>query len=101
MCGRNPDVLRQDLGASLSLVEGAWDWPGHGLRHAPEADTSGWYVWTGDLSDVDDFLLPLHLHHLVARCPAIMKHLSLPPGTRFLITPDHEDVWTDESLLDD
>jgi hypothetical protein len=26
-------------------------------------------------------------------------YLALPPGWRFLIAPDYEDVWFDESLL--
>src|SRR4051812_25910374 len=25
--------------------------PVHGLRHSPEGDTSGWYIWRGELSD--------------------------------------------------
>jgi hypothetical protein len=29
--------------------------------------TTGWVVWTGDLSDTDDFLPSWHLAHLVER----------------------------------
>jgi len=88
------------VGVSASLLAGDWDWPVHGLRHPPEKGTSGWYVWTGEWSDADDLFKPLHTAHLIERCPEITKFLDLPPGSRFLIAPGYEDVWTDESLLD-
>ena len=47
-----------------------------------------------------DFFKPLHVEHLADWCPEIRKYLGLPPGWRFLIAGDHEDVWYDESLLD-
>lgn len=87
------------LGASRSLVEGRWSWPVHGLRHLPSGDTSGWYWWTGDLSDEEDFFLPWHAEHLVNAYPAVAEHLQAPPGTRVLLAPGHVDVWTDKSLL--
>jgi hypothetical protein len=88
------------LGVSRSLLQHGWSWPVHGLRHPPEASTSGWYIWTGDLSSAPDFFVPLHARHLVERLPEVAAYLSLPPGSRFLIAPGHEDVWIDESLLD-
>lgn len=87
------------LGASRSLIDDDWEWPVHGLRHPSEAGTSGWYVWTGELSDAPDFFQPWHTSHLVERCPEVRHLLALPPGTRFLVAPGHEDVWTDDSLL--
>ena len=33
-------------------------------------------------------------------CPAVLPYLSLPPGFRFLIAPDYEDVWEDAALLE-
>ena len=50
----------EKLGASRSLVDGEWTWPLHGLRHESEGGTSGWYVWSGDLSEDPDFFLPWH-----------------------------------------
>ena len=88
------------VGASESLISGHWDWPVHGLRHPPARGTSGWYVWSGDLSDADDFFRPWHSRHLVQRCPEVAHLLHLPPGSRFLVAPGHEDVWQDSSLLD-
>ncbi|WP_437180669.1 immunity protein Imm33 domain-containing protein [Paenarthrobacter ureafaciens] len=88
------------LGASRSLIENEWEWPVHGLRHPPERGTSGWYVWTGDLSQDDDFFQPWHASHLVERCPSLGHLLRLPPGTRFLFAPGYEDVWEDPSLLE-
>jgi hypothetical protein len=37
---------------------------------------------------------------LLARIPELSKCLTLPPGSRFLLAPDHADVWDDLSLLD-
>ena len=93
-------VEEQLLGASRSLIENDWTWPVHGLRHTPAGGTSGWYVWTGDYSEADDFFAPWHHAHLVTRCPEVAHLLSLPPGSRFLVAPGHEDVWDDPSLLE-
>lgn len=87
-------------GVSQSLVRGDWDWPVHALRYPPAQGASGWYVWTGELADADDFFQPWHTSHLIQRCPEIAKLLLLPPGTRFLIAPGHEDIWHDPALLD-
>ena len=87
------------LGASRSLIDDDWEWPLHGLRHPDEAGTSGWYVWTGEFSDASDFFQPWHTSHLVERCPAVSHLLDLPPGSRFLVAPGYEDVWTDDALL--
>ncbi|WP_244520036.1 immunity protein Imm33 domain-containing protein [Sinorhizobium glycinis] len=74
--------------------------PINGLRHPPEGDTTGWFIWAGDeLSDDPDFFKPLHVQHLRAWCPQVQKYLALPPGWRFLVAGDYEDVWYDESLL--
>lgn len=75
-------------------------WPIHGLRHPPTEDTSGWYIWTGELSADEDFFVPLHPSHLADLLPEVMAELAAPPGTRFLLAPDHRDVWHDASLLD-
>jgi hypothetical protein len=74
-------------------------WPVHGCRHLPTATTTGWYLWAGELSDADDFFKPVHAAHLETWAADAMPYLGLPPGWRFLLAPDHEDVWFDESLL--
>ena len=75
--------------------------PLNGLRHLPEGDTTGWYIWAGeDLSDDPDFFVPLHVEHVAEWCPSVVKFLGLPPGWRFLKAGDYEDVWYDSSLLD-
>jgi hypothetical protein len=74
--------------------------PLNGLRHPPEGDTSGWYIWAGEiLSNDPAFFLPLHADHLLEWCPQILKFLGLPPGWRFLTDGKYEDVWEDKSLL--
>ena len=32
----------------------------HGLRHKPEGNTNGWYIWAGDDCSLSDFFSPLH-----------------------------------------
>lgn len=74
--------------------------PLNGLRHPPEGDTTGWYIWSGErFSEDPDFFIPLHVFHLTDRCPEFMKYLGLGPGWRFLIAPGYEDVWFDSNLL--
>ncbi len=78
-------------------------WPLHGMRHPPEGDTSGWYLWAGNdpMSTEPDFFVPLHITHLHQRCREVLPYLGLGPGWRFLLAPDHVDVWYDGSLLVD
>ncbi len=75
--------------------------PLNGLRHHPEEGTTGWYIWAGDgePGTDPDFFVPLHVEHLTDWCPSVLPFLALPPGWRFLLAPDHEDVWEDASLL--
>jgi hypothetical protein len=74
--------------------------PLNALRHSPEGDTSGWYVWGGErLRDDPEFFQPLHVSHLAEYCPSLLPYIGLAPGWRVLLAPGHEDVWYDESLL--
>ncbi len=74
--------------------------PINGLRIEPEGDTVGWYIWAGEeLSNEPDFFQPLHVEHIKEWIPDVEKYLGLPPGWRFLIAGDYEDVWFDESIL--
>ncbi len=94
-----PAALHDKLGIARNVVPGAQ--PINGLRHPPEANTCGWYLWAGEeLPEDEDFFEPLHVSHLPTRCPAVIRFLALPPGWRFLIAADYEDVWYDEGLLE-
>lgn len=74
--------------------------PMNGLRHPPQGDTSGWYLWGGEeFPTDDDAFSPLHTIHLVNHIPEVIKFLGLPPGYGFLIAGDYVDVWFDASLL--
>ncbi|MFV1010082.1 DUF4262 domain-containing protein [Bacillus cereus] len=76
--------------------------PINGLRMSPEGDTTGWYIWAGEEMGLDpDFFVPLHVQHIDEWAPAIKKYLGLPPGWRFLVAGDYEDVWYDPNLLDE
>ena len=86
------------VGVSQSVRDGST--PLNGLRHSPSADTSGWFLWAGgEISESPDFFVPLHSEHLAEWRPELLPYLALPPGYRFLIAPDYEDVWFDASLL--
>jgi hypothetical protein len=88
------------IGIARNVPEGVV--PIHGLRHMPTGDTTGWYLWAGEEpSDDPDFFVALHVEHLMDWCPAALRFLGLPPGWRFLVAGEHEDVWEDPSLLGD
>jgi hypothetical protein len=75
-------------------------WPLNGLRHRPEGNTCGWYVWAGDtLSEDPDFFEPHQVSHVPTLLPTVLPYLGLPPGWRFLLAENHEDVWYDPELL--
>lgn len=84
------------VGISRNVKDGGW--PIHGLRGKPEHGTSGWYIWAGEYSDAPDFFVPLHGSHLEQWAPIVMPYLALSPGWRFLLAPNHEDVWEDLEL---
>lgn len=93
-----PTPSHHKVGIALNVREGIL--PINGLRHPPEGDTTGWYIWAGEeLASNPDFFKPLHIEHLVEWCPIVLKYLGLPPGWRFLVSEDYEDVWYDKSLL--
>ncbi|KXX71178.1 hypothetical protein AVL50_10090 [Flammeovirga sp. SJP92] len=74
----------------------------HGLRHPSEQNTNGWYIWSGDYSEYEDFFKPVCKEHLNEYIKIdLEKYLDLPAGYRFLIDGNqYEDVWFDESLLE-
>lgn len=88
------------VGIARNVREGLL--PLNGLRHPPEGDTNGWYIWAGEggPSSDPDFFVPLHVEHLVRWCPEVLRFLALPPGWRFLVAGEYEDVWEDASLLE-
>ncbi len=100
----NTDVYPAPSASKMGVSENVRNknlYPINGLRHPPEGDTNGWYIWAGEtFSDDDNFFQPLHTSHLQIWKPEITKFLALPPGYRFLLGENgYEDVWFDESLL--
>ncbi|WP_290799464.1 immunity protein Imm33 domain-containing protein [Flavihumibacter sp. UBA7668] len=96
-----PSPFSLNVGISLN-VKGGTIFPINGLRHPPEGDTTGWYIWAVEsFSNDPSFFVPLHVEHLKSWYPQLLKFLGLPPGYRFLIGEDnYEDVWYDPSLLE-
>jgi hypothetical protein len=81
--------LRSDdqLKIGISRTFDPAPFPINGLRHPPESDTTGWYIWSGENFSTDDgFFVPLHTFHLNSRscapaaacatCPAFNRSLS-------------------------
>ncbi len=68
VCGRHgsqfvPSPGEQRVGVALDVRSGIA--PINGMRHQPEADITGWYIWAGEeLSDDPDFFVPLCVEHL-------------------------------------
>jgi len=90
--------MQLKVGVSKNIMDGAR--PINGLRIEPKEDTCGWYVWAGEeWSDSADFFVPLHAMHLEQWAPLVLPYLGLPPGWRFLVTEQYEDVWADDQLL--
>jgi hypothetical protein len=93
-----PDELK--VGIAPGVREGKL--PINAVRHLPVDDTTGWYLWAGEIdptAQADDFYAPLHVSHLGEWCPSIVPYLALPPGWRVLLASDYEDVWYDETVV--
>jgi hypothetical protein len=90
-------------GVSHNIIGGQYakdqTYPLTGLRHRVDGDTTGWYIWAGEMSSASDFYVPVHTSHLETYCPEAMPFLGLPPGWWFLIAPEQADTWYDASLL--
>jgi hypothetical protein len=73
----------------------------HGLRHPAKNNSNGWYIWSGDFKECDDFFSPVCIKHLANYIKVdLTEYLDLPAGYRFLIDGNgYEDVWFDEKLI--
>lgn len=88
------------VGISLNLRDGLR--PVKAMRHLPVGDTTGWFIWGGDIEPSehgDDFFVPLHVSHVLDWCPEIVPYLALPPGWGVIVEPGYEDVWFDPEYL--
>ncbi|MDF3084873.1 hypothetical protein KPB01_29145 [Burkholderia sola] len=88
------------VGTSRNVKDGIR--PLNGIRLNPDESTCGWYIWAGEeFSESPDFFVPLHAMHLADWAPLVIPYLGLPPGWRFLVAEQYEDVWEDIDLLKD
>ncbi len=93
-----PPEMSQKVGIALDSLAML---PLNALRHAPENETCGWYIWGGtELPQDSIFFQPLHVSHLGTYCPELTPYLGLAPGWRILLAPGRVDVWFDENLLE-
>jgi len=80
----DPPDLGVKLGISKDFFSGKM--PLNGVRHPPEGDTCGWYLWAGEeFPKADDAFEFLHIVHLVERASEVVKYFGLAPGWRFLM----------------
>lgn len=99
--GVEPFAAPPHLKVGISENVKAGVMPVHGLRHPPEGDTTGWYIWAGEATrEGDDYFKPLHVEHFREWSRHVQKFLALPPGWRFLTDGQYVDVWFDPELLD-
>ena len=92
-----PCLENEKLGIAIETIG---KMPINGLRYNPENGTCGWYIWCGEeMSREADFFKPLHVSHISEYLPEVAQYLELPPGYRFLVAGDHEDVWHDPQLI--
>lgn len=91
---------KEKMGIASNVKEGLF--PINGLRTQPEDGTCGWYIWAGEeFSRDDDFFSTVHVEHIHEWNKDIEKYLGLPPGWRFLIADNYEDIWYDATILDE
>ena len=92
-----PSELSEKLGIAIETIGRQ---PINGMRVNRENGTCGWYIWCGeDFSENSEFFKPLHVGHINEYLPEVTQYLSLPPGYRFLIANEYEDVWFDSQLV--
>ena len=51
--GVEPFVCPADLKAGVARNVSEGIWPLNGLRHSPDADTCGWFIWAGEILSDD------------------------------------------------
>ena len=74
--------------------------PKNGLRIAANDNMTGWYLYAGEtMSEDAGYFKPYCSGHLPHLLPSVVAYLGLPIGWRFLLAPNYEDVWHDESLV--
>lgn len=96
----NPDTPKPDsiIGLAInSLGKGEIN----GLRHPKSNTSSGWFIWSGEYSENENFFSPVCMKHLNKYLDdKVIEYLDLPSGYRFLVAGNnYEDVWFDEKLL--
>jgi hypothetical protein len=96
-----PSPFDKVIGVAIETLANGAKMPINGLRHSLESvQSTNWYIWGGEYSEVDDFFKPMHISHLLELCPQVLCYLGLPPGWRFLFDDkQYEDIWYDEGLL--
>ncbi|MCF6133563.1 immunity protein Imm33 domain-containing protein [Flavobacterium wongokense] len=73
--------------------------PLNGLRHNSEDGTTGWFIWSGEYEEREDFFKPICAEHLIEKKPEVIKYLGLDVGFRFLLGKEnYEDVWFDKKI---
>jgi hypothetical protein len=95
----HPINLDGKIGIAIDV---AGKMPITGVRKPLSNGLEGWYIWSGEYSNDDNFFKPIHAIHLHELLPIVEKYLALKPGFKFIVDDEgYEDVWFDETLLKD
>eukprot|EP01132_Coremiostelium_polycephalum_P005589 gene5589-6956_t len=88
-----PEQLPEEMVAVALQTIGKF--PIYGTRiPLSKGDNISWFIYCGKYSDDEDFYQPLHTHHLSTTLPQVLKYLSLPTHSNFIIDNEgYEDVW--------
>ncbi|MCF7569669.1 hypothetical protein L3X37_15130 [Sabulilitoribacter arenilitoris] len=97
----NSDFTQTDEKLFIGIATDLELEPINGLRHPEHGKMNGWYIWSGEWSNADDFFKPLCVEHLIEKKPDIIKYLGLGVGFRFLTDKKgYEDVWFDQNITE-
>lgn len=81
------------VGISRELLAHPRSIPVRGLRNTPTPTTTGWFLWSGEMTDDPDFFLPLHLGHIWLSHAHLLPYLGMSRGWCFIVAPGYEDIW--------
>jgi hypothetical protein len=93
-----PPNPQQLVAISQGVLEGD---PTGGARFISPSHMSGWWITTDRYDGNVGTLKVLHLHHVTAVRPDLVRYLALPYGHRFEQDNDQERVWYDATIMSD
>ena len=75
--------------------------PLEGVRYPSPDHMSGWWLTTDEYNGDTSSLKTVHYIHIVESRPEVAIYMALPPGYRFMLGGEQEQVWFDEEVAND